>query len=69
MSDAARRAFVHRETMALGRFLDVDGPLVVGWRRSYSCECGFRCTAPGAIYDHAQTCGPRGQLALPVGQP
>lgn len=54
MSDPARRAFVHRETIVLGRFL--DAPLVVGWSRSYRCDCGFTCRSPGEIWDHTQGC-------------
>jgi hypothetical protein len=61
MSDA-RRAFVDRQNRALGRFLDrgneYPAKAVGGFFRSYACECGFSCRAPGDIYDHAQTCGP-----------
>lgn len=49
-----RREFVRRENNRLGEFLGADD--VVGWRRSYKCECGYTCTAPGDIYDHAQAC-------------
>jgi hypothetical protein len=49
-AQSMRRAFVRSENNALGRFLEVDH--LVGWQRSYSCECGFRCNAPGEIYDH-----------------
>lgn len=57
-----RRAFVHAETIALGRFLGADE--VAGWSRTYRCDCGYRCTAPGDIWDHAQACGPKGQQQL-----
>lgn len=56
-----RRTFVSTETLHLTRFLDVEH--LVGWRRSYRCECGFTCYDPGGIWDHAQACGQqRGQL-------
>ena len=54
VSGLSRRAFVFTETMRLGRFLDVAD--LVGWRRSYRCDCGFRCTGAGEIYDHARAC-------------
>ncbi len=49
-----RRAFVRAENIKLGRFLDVED--LVGWRRQYRCDCGFRCYAPGDIWDHTLTC-------------
>lgn len=49
-----RRAFVRSENEHLGQFLNVDH--LVGWNRKYVCGCGFACTAPGDIYDHAATC-------------
>ncbi len=52
----ARRTFVNGETMRLGRFLDLDDRLLVGWRRSYRCECGLRCTSSGDISDHTLRC-------------
>ena len=64
---ANRRAFVHAETMRLGVFLAGDDDrTLVGWMRSYRCECGFRCTGAGEIYDHAAICGmpPAGQQEL-----
>ena len=54
VSGLSRRAFVFAETMRPGRFLDVAD--LVGWRRSYCCECGFRCTGAGDINDHAARC-------------
>ena len=50
----ARRAFVRAENNHLGRFLNIDN--LVGWNRSYRCDCGFSCAAPGEIFDHAQAC-------------
>jgi hypothetical protein len=50
MADLTRREFVQRENEHLGRFLDVDH--LVGWRRTYRCDCGFTCAAPGDIHDH-----------------
>jgi hypothetical protein len=60
-----RREFVRRENVELGRFLDGEEGLLAGWHRSYRCDCGFRCNAPGDIYDHAQTCGQQLDLLLP----
>ena len=59
-----RRAFVDAENMHLGKFLDVE--CLIGWRRSYVCECGFRCACPGEIYAHSRSDCPKksGQLAL-----
>ena len=54
VSGLSRRAFVFTETMRLGRFLDVSD--LVGWRRSYRCDCGFHCTGSGEIHDHATRC-------------
>lgn len=52
-----RRTFTNRENMVLGRFLAEDEvepkPKVIGWSRKYRCDCGFCCTSPGLIYDHA----------------
>lgn len=51
----ARRAFVRSETNALGRFLgDSDGTLV-GWDRTYRCECGFVCHSAQEIFDHVNS--------------
>jgi hypothetical protein len=58
---ASRRDFVSAETEHLGAFLG-DSAFLVGWSRSYRCDCGFRCTAPGDIYDHSLVCEPAGQL-------
>lgn len=49
-----RRAFVRSEHARLARFIDVDA--LVGWRRTYRCDCGFQCFAPGDIWDHTQVC-------------
>jgi len=54
VSGLSRRAFVFAETLRLGRFLDVAD--LVGWRRSYRCDCGFRCTGAREIYDHTRAC-------------
>jgi len=54
VSELSRRAFVFAETLRLGRFLDV--PDLVGWRRSYQCDCGFHSTGSGEIYDHTRIC-------------
>lgn len=51
-----RRAFVRAENHRLGHFLDDAGQDLVAWGRSYRCECGYSCAAPGDIFDHAQTC-------------
>lgn len=51
---ASRRDFVRAETERLGAFLG-DGD-VVGWSRSYRCDCGFHCSAAGDIYDHSLVC-------------
>ena len=48
-----RRAFIRDENTRLERLLDVPPPLLVGWRRSYRCDCGFATGSPGAIFDHA----------------
>jgi hypothetical protein len=58
-----RREFIRRETMALGRFLDVQD--LVGWRRSYRCECGYRTTDPGGLWDHVATTTPPQLPLLP----
>lgn len=58
-ADTARRAFVRRENNALGRFLNVDN--LAGWQREYRCACGFRCYAPGDIWDHALSCPRKGE--------
>lgn len=50
-----RRSFVRSENLHLGRFLDAEH--LVGWHRSYRCECcGFRCTSPGEMWDHVLVC-------------
>lgn len=49
-----RREFVNRENKKLGQFLEVEH--LVGWRREYKCHCGFRCYAPGEIWDHSGSC-------------
>ncbi len=56
MGDQERREFANSETMRLGLFLNVDPKLLIGWHREYCCGCGFSCTKPRAIYDHAQQC-------------
>lgn len=55
-SDQDRRAFTRAENLHLGAFLDAGGADLVGWSRGYRCDCGFRCSAPGDIYDHSLTC-------------
>lgn len=65
--DQDRRAFSRSENLHLGAFLDDGGSDIVWWSRSYRCDCGFRCTAPGDIYDHSLACdsgsaGPGEQL-------
>ena len=56
MSEQAtkRRAFVRSENIKLGKFLEVED--LVRWLREYRCGCGFRCTAPGEIFDHSIAC-------------
>lgn len=53
-----RRDFVNLEAHALGTFIcrDIDCSINGLWRE-YRCECGFVCTSPGDIWDHAQACG------------
>lgn len=63
-SKLARRSFVRAENLRLGRFLDEGGVgLLVGWRRTYLCECGFRCSSPGEIFDHSQACAHKHETA------
>ncbi len=60
--DAAdRRAFVNSETDTLGQFIaefDAYGDplprLIVAWRREYRCECGYKTSSPGSIFDHTK---------------
>jgi hypothetical protein len=55
MADQAkRRRFVNVETMHLGRFLAAAGDGLVGWRRTYKCECGATFTGAGEVWDHVQ---------------
>lgn len=52
-----RRAFVNKENLELGRFLGADEQLlIVRWERSYRCDCGFVCAAPGDIFNHTLVC-------------
>jgi hypothetical protein len=54
--------FERQEAKALRRFMDkhamddfmYSGP-VYYWRE-YRCACGFRCSAPRGIYEHAAVC-------------
>ena len=56
----ARRDFVNAENLALGRFLGAAEQLrIVGWGRSYQCDCGFACRSPGAVFGHVRECGGR----------
>ena len=49
-----RKAFRDRENRTLARFLDTSD--LIGWQRTYKCECGFSCFAPNDIYDHSAEC-------------
>lgn len=52
--ETRRRAFVRSENIKLGKFLEVED--LVRWSREYRCGCGFRCNAPGEIFDHSIAC-------------
>jgi hypothetical protein len=36
---------------------DMKQSLLVGYSRSYRCECGFACVDANTIYDHSMQCG------------
>lgn len=48
----AQREFTRQENNKLGAFLDIPSKELVGWSRSYKCDCGFSCRSPKDIWNH-----------------